>query len=129
MEKSNKTEVTTISKPMAYEPADMTTKEGLAFMRECAEEQKYIQPGGGEIIPAASSTSDGGFNSVAFGSPLQGGSFSLKMTPGYQGHLAPSSWTPQEKEGRGSSSPLKQWAEKRHAKKEDAKAQTGEGGE
>ncbi|TKA79335.1 hypothetical protein B0A55_03451 [Friedmanniomyces simplex] len=122
-------EVTTKAKPVAPEAADMTTEERLASMREFAEEQKYIQPGGGEIIPASSSTSDGGFNSVVFGNPEQGGAFSLKVAPAYQGHLAPSTWTPPEKERRSSSSPLKHWAEKRHAKKEEANAQKGEGGE
>lgn len=62
---------------------DMTPEERLRSLQEFAEEQKYIKPGGGEILPAGSSTNAGGFNSVIFGNEWQG-STSFKMAkPAY----------------------------------------------
>jgi len=120
MDKSDKVHVTAKAKPVENLRAEeMTEEERLASMRAFAEEQKYIQPGGGEITPATSSTNEGGFNTVIFGNPLQGGSFSLKMGPAYEGHLGHSEWKPPEKERRSSS--IKQWIDKRHEKKEEAK--------
>ena len=52
-------------------------------MRAFAEDQKYIQPGGGEILPHNSSRNDGGFNSVIFGNPYQGPSSFKMATDGY----------------------------------------------
>lgn len=110
---------------------DMTPEERLASMRAFAEEQKFIQPGGGELLPPTTGN-DGGYNTVFGSSEFQGGPMSFKMAPGYQGNLAPPAYkptaaesdaTPQEKPRRESI--FKRLADKLHDGKEHEKHKEG----
>jgi hypothetical protein len=69
--------------------AEMTPEERLSSLQAFAEEQKYIQPGGGEILPYNSTSNEGGFNSVIFGNPLQGPTSFKMASDGYRGSLPP----------------------------------------